>query len=101
MLMEDAFVLRDGDALARLFLEGGILVAGAIEVRGRAAITGAAEALWQEAANYVAGPHRVLQSRDLALLVGNGSISVSQRDRDRSWKFAISVLHTDQSIYGG
>lgn len=92
-LMEDAFVLRDGQALAALFEDRGVLLADACtEMLGREAIALAAEQVWGMVDRYIAGPRRIFQSRDTALLVGNGAINVARRGRDGAWRFAISLL---------
>lgn len=89
-LMEDAIVVQDGEVLSRLFEPDAVLVLDASrELRGREQIERAAGELVD---GYVAGPRRVYQSRDLVLLVGDGVINVARRGRDRSWRFAISLL---------
>jgi hypothetical protein len=96
-LMEDAFVLRDGQALAGLFEEQGVLVAGSVvlQAHGDEQIAEAAAQVWDKAGGYIATPRRIIQSRDTALLVGVGVINVARRGRDRSWRFAISLLDPD------
>jgi hypothetical protein len=97
-LMEDAFVLGDGEALAKLFEAGGVLVSGRgrCEARGHRAIAKATGLLAERAAGYVAQPRRIYQNRDIALLIGEGVINVARRERDRSWRFIISLLDQDQ-----
>ena len=91
-LREDAIVVEDGAALARLFEPDGVLVLGgdAREIRGDREIAGAMELISGLA--YSAEPRRLYQSRDVVLLIGDGVISVARRGRDRSWRFAISLL---------
>ena len=93
-LLEDAFVLRDGEALAELFEDRGLLAGGVevAEARGKVAIALAAAQLWEQLGDYIAGPRRVCQSQDTALLLGDGAISVARRGRDGSWRFAIALL---------
>ena len=92
-LLEDAFVLRDGRGLADLFEDRGVLLSDAgTETFGREAIALAAEQAWEMVDRYLAGTRRIFQSRDTALLVGDGAINVARRGRDRSWRFAISLL---------
>ena len=93
-LMEDAFVLRDGGDFAQLFEDMGVLVLGSgrPEARGRENIARAAGQVWAEAGRYTARPRRIVQCDDTALLVGDGAVSVARRGRDRSWRFAISLL---------
>jgi hypothetical protein len=93
-LLEDAFLLRDPSAVARLFEDGGLLVTGqaAHLVPGADQILRLAEALCQEGRGYLAEPRRVFQARETALLIGDGVINVARRGPDGSWHFAIAVL---------
>lgn len=93
-LLEDAFVVRDGDALARLFEDGAVLVAGGgpREARGTEEISRLATAMWERDRVYLADPRRVLQSRDTALVVAERGINVLRRGSDGMWRFAISLL---------
>jgi Domain of unknown function (DUF4440) len=102
-LLEDAFVLRDGEALAPLFEAGAVLAPGdgPRVTRGRAAIARAAAALWARDRAYVAAPWRVLQARDTALVVGRWGIHVVRRGRDGAWRYAISLLCLDEPNVGG
>jgi Domain of unknown function (DUF4440) len=97
-LLEDAFVLRDGAALAPLFEPGAVLAAGdgPWETRGRAAIARVAAALWAGGRTYVAAPGRVLQARDTALVVGRWGVHVVRRGGDGAWRYAISLLCLDR-----
>src|SRR6185295_7009917 len=92
-LFEDAFVTRDGTALTGLFADGAVLVAeGAAEARGLEAIASVARSMWERDQTYLAGARRVLQARDTALLVADGTLNVARRGQDGSWRFAISLL---------
>ena len=93
-MLEDAFVTRDRDALAELFAEEAVLVAGdgRREARGGDEIARFAEAMWHADRTYVAEPHRVLQARDTALVVADRSINVVRRGADGAWRYAISLL---------
>jgi len=93
-LLEDAFLLCDADAIARLFEDGSLLVTGegSRQVRGREAILHAASLLCHHGCGYLADPRRVFQTRDTALLIGEGVINVARRGQDGSWRYAISVL---------
>src|ERR671931_2752455 len=86
-LFEDAFVVRDGAALAALFDDGAVLVADGAsgEARGGEAIADSASALWAADRTYLAEPRRVVQVRDTALVVGPGGINVVRRGRDGAW----------------
>jgi ketosteroid isomerase-like protein len=94
-LLEDALLMRDAAALAQLFEDASVLVAGhgPRQIRGPGEIAEAAGELWQHQPGYLACPRRVLQARDTALLLGDDVINVARRGRDGSWKYAISVLH--------
>src|SRR2546423_5674333 len=86
-LFEDAFVVRDREALAELFEDGAVLLAdGAVsEARGGDEIARSAPALWEGDRTYVAAPSRVVQARDTALVVGPGGLNVVRRGRDGAW----------------
>jgi hypothetical protein len=92
-LFEDAFVIRDRAALAGLFEERAVLVAGDGRVaRGSGAIARLATALWERDRTYVADPRQVVQARDLALILGEGAINVARRGGDGGWRYAIALL---------
>ena len=93
-MLEDAFVLRDREALAELFDDGAILVAGRdrSEARGAEAIARSVEALWSGERSYVAEPQLVVQTRDTALVLAAGGVSVVRRTSNDAWRYAISVL---------
>lgn len=92
-LFEDAFVVRDGLAAARLFEHGSVLACTAMThaARGREAITALVERLWVAETSYVADPRQVLQAGDTALVVGSQVISVARRGPG-GWRFAIALL---------
>jgi hypothetical protein len=98
-LMEDAFVLGDAEALAKLFESEGMLVLGRgqEQARGHRAISKAAGLLAERAAAYLAQPRRIYENRDIALLIGEGVIHVARRKRGRSWRFVISLLDEEQA----
>ena len=93
-LFEDAFVTRDREALAELFAEEAVLVAGdgGPQARGGEEIARSAEAIWQMNRTYVADPRRVLQARDTALVVAERSINVARRGSDGVWRYAIALV---------
>jgi ubiquinone/menaquinone biosynthesis C-methylase UbiE len=98
-LLEDALVLRDGEALAGLFEAGAVLVAGGQRpARGGAAIARLALATWAGDRTYVADPRRVLQARDLALIVAEGAINVARRGGDGAWRYAMSFLSGGETM---
>jgi hypothetical protein len=98
-LLEDALLMRDAQALTPLFEDSSVLVAGQSpqQVRGPGEIVRAAWLLCQHQRGYLAGPRRVFQARDTALLLGDGVINVARRGPDGSWRYAICVLHDDQA----
>jgi hypothetical protein len=93
-LLEDTIVLRASEALVPLFTSGAVLaVAGqARYLRGRQEIAQFLEALWLRGGTCVAAAHRVLQSRDVALVVGERGLHVAGRGPDGCWRYAISLL---------
>ena len=93
-LFEDAFVVRDRAAVAALFEDGAVLVAGgALGVaRGGSEIARAATELWSRDVTYLADPRRVLQARDTALVVAAHGINVVRRGDNGTWRYAISLL---------
>jgi ketosteroid isomerase-like protein len=92
-LFEDAFVIRDRDALALLFEDDAVLVtdAAAEEARGED-IAGMVAAMWNRDVTYLADPQRVLQARDTALVLAATGVNVVRRGADRRWRYAISLL---------
>ncbi|MFN8540854.1 MAG: hypothetical protein U0232_25665 [Thermomicrobiales bacterium] len=95
-LFEDALLLRDGAALGALFEEGALFVAGdGPALRDGEAIIHRALALWDGEQTYIAEPKRVLQMRDLALVVTERGIAVMRRGSDESWRYAIALLDLD------
>jgi uncharacterized protein (TIGR02246 family) len=95
-LLEDAVVLGDGTAVARLFERDGVIVpgAGSAEARGRAAIAALARDLWSNGPGYIADPRHVARSADLALVVGPAAVNVARRRRNGLW-FVISLHRWD------
>ena len=93
-LFEDAFVIGDRAALAHLFEDAAVLVAGdgLQEARGGEEIARCVTAMWDRDRTYVADPRRVLQACDTALVVAERSINVVRRGTDGTWRYAISLL---------
>jgi predicted flavoprotein YhiN len=91
-LLEDAHVLRDREALSRLFEDDAVLEAGSRRAQGGDEIASHASSMWDRERTYVADPLRVLQARDTALVVAAGGISVVRRGSDGTWRYAISLL---------
>jgi hypothetical protein len=93
-LLEDAFVIRNGEALAELFEDGAVLVAGegAQEARGGDEIARLASEMWERNRTYLADPDRVLQARKTGLIVTKQGVSVVRRGSDGAWRYAIALL---------
>ena len=96
-LLEDAFVVRDRGALARLFEDGAVLMDGSREARGGEQIARFAMAMWERNRTYLANPRQILQARDTALVVADRGINVVRRDSDGSWRYAISLLDIEHT----
>jgi Domain of unknown function (DUF4440) len=98
-LLEDAFLMRDREALAPLFEARALLVTGNIggELRGSEEIALSTSALWSRDFTYVADPRRVVQARDLALVLATQATSVARRGADGAWRYAIALLSIDQT----
>ncbi len=96
-LFEDAFVIRDRKALAELFEDGALLVAGggAREARGGDEIARLASDIWGRNGTYLADPRQILQARNTALIVAKRSINVVHRGSDGAWRYAIALLPCD------
>jgi hypothetical protein len=75
-----------------------VVRAGGPEARGGDAIGRAVAALWAAGCTYVGETRRVLQVRDVALVVGNDGVHVLRRATDGGWRVAISLLDVDGSI---
>ena len=96
-LFEDAFVIRDRNALSALFEDGAVLGDGSREARGADAIARAARDMWQRDRTYVADPSRVVQVRDTVLIVAGGGIHVVRRGSDGGWRYVIALLADDDN----
>lgn len=94
-MFEDAFVLRDQTALAALFDDAAVLVAGdePVEARGGAQIAQLARAIWDSNHLYIAAPRRVLQAREITLIVTDTGVNVARRGSDGNWRYAIALLN--------
>jgi hypothetical protein len=95
-LLEDALVVRDREALAELFETGAVLVAGDERpARGGEEIARLALATWAGNHTYVADPRRVMQARDIALIIAEQGINVLRRGRDGAWRYAVVLRSVD------
>ena len=98
-LLEDAFVLRDPQALAELFQPGAMVVVGGglPEARGQQQIARIAAESWDLDRSYLADPRRVLQARDTALVLAGHAVNVARRGNDGFWRYAISLLDPSEA----
>jgi hypothetical protein len=98
VLLEDAFVMRDRRAVMALFESYALVADGtAQEARGVREIASWAAEAWSSGLTYVAGAPRVLQARDIALVLTPHGIGVVHRDGDRAWRYAIALLSFDDT----
>ena len=97
-LFEDAFVVRDREALLELCEDGAVLVPGdgppEARQRGDRAI---GHRMWESDRTHLAESRRVVQARDTALVVGRRGVNVVRRGSDGAWRYAISVLSAEQA----
>ena len=98
-LLEDAFVIRDREALVELFEDGAVLVGGhgGSEARGGDEIGRWAREMWAHDRTYLADPRRVLQARDTGLVLTPYGVSVARRGSDGAWRYAIALLSRDDT----
>jgi len=89
VLLEDTLLLRDCQALTELFAAGAVFVAGDGQCARGEAIAHSVLARWAGPHSYVAEPLRVVQARDIALIIAERCINVACRDRDGTWRYAI------------
>jgi hypothetical protein len=96
-LLEDAFVLRSGEAIAKLFEDGAVLVAddGTREAHGQDEIARLARQMWQRKRTYLAGPRRIVQAGNTALIITEDGANVVRRGTDGAWRYAIALLSQD------
>ncbi len=96
-LLEDSLVLENREALAQLFEEGALMAVGTghREVRGAEGISRVADGIWTQENTYLAGLGRVMQARDLALVVTSCGVNLLRRGADGFWRYAI--LFVEQS----
>jgi len=89
MLLEDSLLLRDPQSLMALFAVGAVLVIGEEGIAHGEDITRLALATWHGSQTYVAAPQRVIQARDLALIVSGQGTNVVRRDNNGIWQYVI------------
>ncbi|MBE2222929.1 MAG: hypothetical protein IAF02_15395 [Anaerolineae bacterium] len=89
MLFEDSLLLRDPKSLMALFADGAVLdIDGEASARGKD-IVRLALATWDSDQTYVAAPQRVIQARDMALIVSKRGINVVRRNSSGIWQYVI------------
>ena len=95
-LLEDTLVLENPKALMQLFEEGALVAVGADhrEVRGAEEISRLAARIWNQENTYLADLGRVMQARDLALVVTSRGVNVARRGSDGSWRYVILLVET-------
>lgn len=98
-LFEDTLLIRDREALAALFEDGSVLVAGTGgPACGGEEIARLALATWECDRSYVADPRRVMQARDIALIIVERGINVARRGSDGVWRYAVVFVTVDDDI---
>jgi hypothetical protein len=99
MLLEDAFVTRNGDLLTPLFEDGAVLAASNshLVARGRDEIARLAATLWEHNRTYLADPRRIVQTHETALVVAENGINVVRRGSDGGWRYTIALLSLDNT----
>jgi hypothetical protein len=88
-LLEDALITRDAEALTALFEDHAILVQDKGHATRGHGIAQLALATWHGDHSYIADPRRVIQARDIALIVTAGGINVARRGHDGTWRYAV------------
>lgn len=85
-LLEDAVLLDDAAAVTALFHSGAVLITGR-------RLSGPEQALVELVElGYVANTRTVTVRRDVAVVVGDHTINVSQRDPDGAWRLVAAIL---------
>jgi hypothetical protein len=95
-LLEDTLVLENREALTQLFEEGALMAVGTghREIRGAQEISRFAGGIWTQENTYLADLGRIMQARDLALVVTSRGVNVARRGTDGSWRYVILVVET-------
>jgi hypothetical protein len=96
-LFEDALILGDARAVARLFDTSAVLAAepGALQARGARQIASLAAAMRERGWSYLADPRHVVQTRDVTLVVAERATNVMRRLPSGGWRYLISLIETD------
>lgn len=90
-LLEDAVLMGDRSAVAHLCAEEALLYESGdcTERHGGQAIADHAVSTWIGTDAYLAAPSRVLQARDIALVVTPEGVNVVRREVGGAWKLVI------------
>lgn len=88
-MLEDAFVVQDGDALAQLFEPYAVVHTSLREARGWEQIDQLIRHLWDQQVTYLADPLAILQERGIALIVSDLAVNVARRNSDGNWRYAV------------
>jgi hypothetical protein len=100
-LLEDAFVMRDRQALGELFEDCAVVGAGARrDARGGEEIKRLVAEMWERDRLYLADARRVLQARETALVVARRGIHVVRRGSDGTWRYVITLLLDESTPRG-
>jgi hypothetical protein len=93
-LLEDTLVLENREGLTQLFEQEALMAVGAAhqEVRGADKISRFVGGIWTQENTYLADLGRVMQARDLALVVTSRGVNVARRATDGSWRYAILLV---------
>lgn len=91
VLLEDAFLVRDGEAIGALFEPAAVVAHRGRSARG-ADVAPFIAGLWRSGVAYTAEPPVVLQSRETALVVAERAISVVRRDGAAGWRYTITAI---------
>jgi hypothetical protein len=95
-LLEDTFVLRNGEAITELFEDGAVLVAdGTREARGGPEIEQLVTEMWQRNRTYLTEPRAIVQAGNTALIMTERGANVVRRGTDGAWRYAIALLSQD------
>ena len=95
-LLEDTFVLRNGEALAELFEDGAVLVTdGMREARGGPEIEHLVTEMWRRNRTYLAEPRQIVQAGNTALIMTGWGANVVRRGTEGAWRYAIALLSQD------
>src|SRR3990170_2819314 len=93
-LLEDTLVLENREGLTQLFEQEALMAVGMghREVRGAEEISRVADGTWTQENTYLAGVGRVMQARDLALVITPRGVNLLRQGADGFWRYVILVV---------